>query len=189
MARVKTFTNGGSLLPSDLNSIQDDYEFAFSTYKAIIEKGSSGPGSTAAGGVYALGGTGALVPLANTTPAFYLDPADFLANTRVSKLRMKGTLVTNAVAPTINYTFGLYPVATWGGGSNVTPFVATLGAVIAGSSPAAINTPGANSTTIVTGADFSFPAVGWYVLGLLTSNAQPANCIVQATGQLQLRQV
>lgn len=26
MARVKTFTNGGGLLPSDLNSIQDDYE-------------------------------------------------------------------------------------------------------------------------------------------------------------------
>jgi hypothetical protein len=64
MARVKTFTNGGSLLPSDLNAIEDDYEFAFSTYKDIADR--LGGLDRAAAGVYLWGKNGN--PIGRSSP-------------------------------------------------------------------------------------------------------------------------
>ena len=57
MARFKTFSNGGSVLPGDLNSIEDDHDIAFSSYKALgvgVERVSV-IGSSAAAATYPLG--------------------------------------------------------------------------------------------------------------------------------------
>lgn len=198
MARVKTFTNGGSLLPGDLNAIEDDFEFAFSTYKTITQRGGRIASAAAAGtyllryhgvGANAALGDAGVVPAADLAPMFYLDPADWLANTRVSKLRVRGAVITNAVAPAANFTFGLYPVATWGGGASTYPFINTIGAVVAGSPPAAIAAPALSTQTVVTGADFTFPGAGWYVLAVVTSAGTAATSVEACYADLQLRQV
>jgi hypothetical protein len=97
-----------------------------------------------AAGTYlmATSGGGTLTPVPNAAQGyvFYFDPADRTANTRGNKYRVRGQVIVNAVAPTTNWTIGLYPVATWGGASGSSPTVATLGTVVAGST-IAFNAP------------------------------------------------
>jgi hypothetical protein len=194
MARVKTFVNGGSLLPGDLNSIQDDYETAFSTYKSgTIERFASSAAAPVAGTYVLHGGTGAgqlaVVPvtLANYRP-FYIDPADFTAGSRTNKLRLRAQLFTNAVAPATNWTVGLYPVATYGGASGAEPTIATLGAVVAGST-IAFNAPGVTSQSQGNSGDFTAPAAGYYVFAVVNSGAAAAGAVVGVRSVLQVRQV
>lgn len=192
MARVKTFTNGGSLLPGDLNSMEDDYEFAFSTYKDLVRRGGTASAPAAATYVLLYEGVtgGPLVVPARSDQAgpIYIDPTDYTANTRSNKLRVRAGVINDAVAPAVNFTIGLYPVATWGGASGSVPTVATLGAVVAGST-VAINTPAAAGPTIGNSGDFTAPAAGWYVLGVVVSGAAAAGSDMTFAATLQCRQV
>ena len=192
MARVKTFVNGGSLLPGDLNSMEDDYEFAFSTYKEL--RTGSGTASAPAAGTYVIptdassGGPGiAAVPVV-ATYAFYFDPADRTANTRTTQYRLRAQVITNAVAPATNWTIGLYPVATWGGASGSAPTVLTLGTVVTGST-VAVNAPAATTASQGNSGDFTAPAAGWYVFGVVNSGAAAAGSSLVVTAALQARQV
>lgn len=189
MARVKTFANNGSVLPGDLNSIQDDYEYAFSAYRpTLFERvGISGIAPTAATYVLQVGaGSMASAPL-SSNHAFYFDPTDYTANTRTTKLRVRGQLVTNAVATTTTWTIGLYPVSTWGGASGSVTTIATIGAVTAGST-IAFAAPGATAAVQGNSGDFTMPAAGWYVLGVVNNGAAAANSSVGVWATLQLRQ-
>lgn len=193
MSRVKTFTNGGSLLPGDLNSIEDDYEFAFSTYR------SASPGAWALGlfvgtaaGTYIIGPETTPVAGAGRTDLVnpqYLDPADYTAGGRTTKYRLRAWVQTNAVAPGCSFTVGLYPVATWGGVSGGTPNVATLGAVTAGST-VLFTTPALSSQIVSTSGDFTAPAAGWFVFGVSqTGGSVAANAELDIKAALQVRQV
>lgn len=191
MARFKTFTNGGSFLPGDMNSIEDDYEFAFSTYKNFMHCGarvdSTGVTSAATwlvSGAATQGTTGYPVISSGGNAhwaVFYLDPADLLANTRTSKLRLRASMITNANAPAINYVFGMYQATTGG----ATP---TLSAVLTGST-VAMNAPAATSLIQGNSGAFNAPSAGFFVLGFTTSAAVPAGS-GQAIGiTLQVAQV
>lgn len=192
MARVKTFTNGGSLLPGDLNSIEDDYEYAFSTYKTIAVRG--GWAASAASGTLVLNqdssvAAAAAVPVdATKALPIYIDPADYTANARTNKFRVRFQIVANAVAPTVNFTAGLYPVSTWGGASGNQPTVATIGTVVSGST-AAQNTPSASTAYQVNSGDFTAPAAGWHVLAVALSGSAAANSLEYLVAILQHRQV
>jgi hypothetical protein len=191
VARFKTFFNGAALLPGDLNAIEDDYEFTFSTYKDIIERMGAGVTSPAAGTyLMATSGGGTLTPVPNAAQGyvFYFDPADRTANTRGNKYRVRGQVIVNAVAPTTNWTIGLYPVATWGGASGSSPTVATLGTVVAGST-IAFNAPAANSQNQGNSGDFTAPAAGYYVLAVVNSGAAAVGSFVSVFATLQFRQV
>lgn len=197
MARVKTFANSGSLLPSDLNLIQDDYELAFSTWKTIAEGRGADNGSGTGtyllhrdsnngsdGSLQAAGGAGAQVH----DVASYFNFDDFDAGTRAVKLRLRAQLAVNAVAPGNTYTFGLYPVTTFGGTSGNKSIVTVIGALVAGSN-VAFATPGASAAQQSVSAEFTAPANGWYVLGLAVSAPAAANSWVAFLAQLQMRQV
>lgn len=194
MARVKTFSNGGTLVPTDLNSIEDDYEYAFSTYKSVPTLESPQPGAIAASttaatyiwgyqGIYAQGSAASIY-----LGGFYLDPAEVTAGTRANKLRLRAQCATNSVAPTVNFTFGLYPISAFGGGSNQVPYINTLGTVVSGST-IAFNTPSASTQTDSNSGDFTWPAAGWYSFGVVVSGTVAANSIPSFLVKLQYRQV
>jgi hypothetical protein len=119
---------------------------------------------------------------------FYLDPADFTANARTTKLRLRAGVVTNNVAPAITFTVGLYPVTALGGAGPAAPFVASLGTVVTGS-PVAVASPPAGSGTWQTGTDFNCPAAGAYVAGVVTTAAVAANSSNFVFAFLAMRQV
>lgn len=194
MARYKTFVNAGSVLPADLNAIQDDYEHAFSVYRTLIRaRGACDPSAGGGGArLVALNGTDPVVAIGTTAAArkyaFYLDPADFGAGSRAVKLRIRGQVTTNAVDPAVTYTWGLYPVSTWTGASGADPAVNGIGTVVTGSAPAGV-TPGAAAQTSQLGADFTCPAAGWYVICVLVNPQMAPNSVAAVIAELQLRQV
>lgn len=111
--------------------------------------------------------------------AFWFDPADWQVAARTTQIRVRGELVTNAVAPGAStvFTFGCYPVATWGGASNALPTVATFGTVSVACP--AISNPAANTATHVEATPVNAPAAGWYVLACVLSGAAAASGAVE----------
>lgn len=160
-----------------------------SSYKNIFEReGTHTAGRIA--GTYAVP-SGDPLPITGTAVAypwgvFYLDPADFpTVDGLTTKLRLRAQVLVNAVAPSGNYTFGLYPVTTpAGAGAGLTN--KTLGTVVTGST-ALISSPALNSNNQVASADFAIPAAGYYVIGLVTSGNVAASSHLEIAAQLQLR--
>lgn len=193
MARFKTFTNGGSILPGDINAIEDDYESAFSSYRdvTLVISRAVAPITIASTWMLLPGNTQFIVPgdtAAIAYGAVRLDPADYAASPRTTKYRLRAGCFVNAVAPAITFTLGLYPVATWGGASGAAPIVQTLGAVVSGSTVAFATPPVGESHA--TGADFTAPAAGWYVVAAaLSGSAMTANSQAAFSVALQRRNV
>jgi hypothetical protein len=183
----------GNMLPA---FAKDKVEPAFSAYKTILWGGGDATPAvvTGAGTYYLFGGP---VSSANSVVvgagglaafAFHLDPADVTASLRTNKLRLKVSCIVNAVAPATTLTVGLYPASTFGGGSGAQPTIASVGAVLAGST-VAFASPGASSVANQNSGDFNFPAAGHFVLMVAATGAMAANSQVQFMTQLQMRQV
>jgi hypothetical protein len=143
-------------------------------------------------GTYSLGyadampvnGVGTLYP----TGIVRIDSADFpTINGLTPKLRIKASIQTNDVAPTGNFTFGLYPItrpATSGGAGLI---INTLGAVVTGSNGATFTAPAADQSLTANGSDFALPANGWYVVGVVTTATVATSALVHCHAQLQYR--
>src|SRR4051812_31591738 len=114
---------------------------------------SGGPGAEAVHAIAAVGaaGGGAWV--------FYLDPADWTANARTTKLRLRAQCSVNAVAPATNLVPGLYPVNGVSGPSGTAPALTGVGAVVSGST-ATFTTPGASTMNQALSTEFNAPAAG-----------------------------
>lgn len=189
-AAVDTNTTQIATMAAVLAALNVDY----ATYKYLIRRGAGFAAATAStilmtgDALNALTVNGAL-PLAAGS-AFYIQPADFAAGTRTTKLRIRADCIVNATAPAVDFTVGLYPVATWGGAAGSNPTIATIGAVIAGST-VAYSAPAAAGpvTPPLTSGDFTAPAAGWYVLAVAVSGSQAANSQVYLHAELQVRQV
>jgi hypothetical protein len=130
----------------------------------------------------AITGTGTLY----SWGVFYFDPADYPSVDGVTaKLRLRGQLFVNDVAPTGNFIIGMYPVtrpATSGGAGLV---IYTLGAVTAVCTT--ITAPAADSSNTVTSSDFAMPTAGYYCLGVQTSATVAASSHLHINAQLQMR--
>lgn len=160
------------------------------SYKTLFQGAGSHIAARAAG-TYALplgdaaavSGTGTLYPIST----FYLDPADYPSiSGLVAKLRLRVGLFVNDVAPTGNYTFGLYPItrpATSGGaGLNIY----TLGTVVT-SSTVLFTTPAADSAGTAVSAEFSIPTAGHYTLGFISTAAVATSSHLHINAHLQVR--
>jgi hypothetical protein len=162
-----------------------------SSYRTILDCSGSHTAAKVAG-TYALGqgdplavsGTGTLYPL----NSIFIAAADFpTVNGAAPKLRIRAQLYTNDVAPTGNFTFGLYPITrpATSGGAGLCIF--TLGTVVTGSAGASFTTPAADGLLNAVSADFALPADGHYVIGVVTTATVAASSHVQVSASLQLR--
>jgi hypothetical protein len=161
------------------------------SYRTLLDCSGSHTAAKVAG-TYALGqgdplavsGTGTLYPL----NSIFIAAADYpTVNGAAPKLRIRAELYTNDVAPTGNFTLGLYPITRPGtsGGAGVCIF--TLGTVVTGSNGATFSAPAADGLLNAVSADFALPADGHYVLGVVTTATVAASSHVHISASLQLR--
>lgn len=122
----------------------------------------------------------------NTLQLININSADYPAiNGVTTKLRIRATVSVNAVAPTGNFTIGLYPVTSSGGVAGQKIY--TLGTLVTGSATTSVVAPAVNSMTSVVGTDFVLPANGVYALGIVTTTTTAVSSLVHINATLQLR--
>jgi hypothetical protein len=172
------------------NSANTRYSGLKSIYRMVLVSAGSHIAGRVAGTYFipfadALGisGTGTLY-----APAIIrIDSADYpTIDGLAPKFRIKWSLMVNDVAPTGNFTIGLYPItrpATSGGaGLNIY----TLGSVVSGSNGSTFTTPAADSMNNGVSADFALPADGYYVLGVVTTATVAVSSHIHINAQLQV---
>lgn len=161
------------------------------SYRTLLNVGGSHIAAKAAGtyaiprgDALAVSGTGTLYPLG----VIQIVSADLpTINGITTKLRIRAQLYTNDVAPTGNFTFGLYPITRPATSGAAGLCIFTLGTVVAGSNGAAFVTPAADLLGSAVGADFALPADGPYVIGVVTSATVATSAHVHVSAQLQMR--
>lgn len=132
----------------------------------------------------AVSGTGTLYPL--TT--IQIVGADYpTINGLPPRLRIRVQLAVNDVAPTGNFTIGLYPITRPASSGGTALLIYTLGTVVTGSNGASFTTPAADSLLSAVSADFSLPSDGPYVIGVVTTQTVATNSLVHINAQLQIR--
>lgn len=188
---ITTYTQAWDAVPNDDVAYKSSFESTFSMYKAVANTYHVRADALTAA-TYVLA-EGSVAPLAVTAAGaglavFHLEPVDFTATGRTTFLRLKASLLTNAVAPTVNFTLGLYPVATVAGAAATVSI--TLGAVITGTT-VAFTTPGASNLFQGVSTDVSAATIvaGYYVIGLVVSGASAASSAQAIAARLQVRQV
>lgn len=158
------------------------YRTVLSTYGSHIAAKVSGTYMMPYGDPIAVSGTGTLYPIATLN----IVGADWpTINGITPKLRTRMTVETNAVAPTGNFTMGLYPLTSSGGAAGLKTYA--TGTVVAGSTTPTVTAPAASSMQCVTGADFALPADGLYGLAVVTTATIATSALVHINGILQLR--
>jgi hypothetical protein len=160
-------------------------------YRTILQASASHTAAKVAGtyalgfgGVAAVGGAGTLYPL----NVIQIASADYpTINGITTKLRISAQLYTNDVAPTGNYTFGLYPITrpSTSGGAGVCIY--TIGTVVSGSNGATFTAPAADLLGSAVGSDFALPANGPYIIAVVTTATVATSAHVHLNAQLQMR--
>lgn len=186
---LKAFLNGGTINEGNLPNLAA----AFTTYKQIARGRVNLSSVATSGNVYGFD----LGPIANNARIvdydigvvlIDLDPTEFAANSRVTKLRCRLSVMPNNVASAVTFTVGLYPVTTYAGAPGVAPSPGTPGTVVAGSTAAIVSPPALTRSTVVSG-DFNFPAAGSYALGVTVSGSPAAGSISALVADVSMRQV
>lgn len=169
--KTKTFANSGSLLPADLNTIQDDLGNATAANPAFWKtiKITGGQPNISAGTflmyhqwalIFAPGDPGSALC------AIYIDTTDFTVGSLTTKYRLKISLSTNQVSPGSNFNFGLNPVTAWNGASGVNNGISSIGSDVPGSSTTIPN-PLANTRTTVYSSEFPINTTGFYAFSVV----------------------
>lgn len=126
--------------------------------------------------------------VANFPGHIYINSADYPSiNGLTPKLRIQVWLSVNHVAPTGNFTFGLYPITQPASSGGALLKSWTIGTVVSGSNGATFTTPAADSLTFATGADFALPADGLYGICVVFTATIATSSVVMCLADLQLR--
>jgi hypothetical protein len=160
----------------------------FAGYKTLYVASAASTSASTSGSYY-FAGQGLVKSAASSggvVSALYFDDADYTMSGKTQKLRVRAQAYTNATAPAITLTVGLYPISSVAGGAAV--LVVTLGTVTAGST-VAFASPAASTKSQGNSGDFTIPADGHYVLGVALSGTQATNSLVGLSVQLQTRHV
>jgi hypothetical protein len=162
----------------------------YGSYQTILEASASHTAAKVAG-TYALGdgdpaavsGTGILYPI----KTIFIASADYPSvDGKATKLRLRVQLYVNDVAPTGNFTFGLYPITRPGTSGGAGLNIYTLGTVVA-SSTVAFNTPAADGLLNGASVDFSLPSDGHYVIGFVSTATVATSSHLNMVAILQKR--
>ena len=167
-----------------LNAILGQYKTVLSVAGSHIAARVAGTYAIPYADALAISGTGTLYAVG----LIHIVSADWpTVNGLATKLRIRAQINCNDVAPTGNFTVGLYPVtrpATSGGaGLNIY----TLGTVVSGSNGATVSAPAADSSNLLVGADFALPSDGLYCIGVVTTATVATSAHVHVNAQLQQR--
>lgn len=160
----------------------------------LIRTAASGSNalSAAAAGTFLVSNDGSIFApgAANSgRAAFWFDPADFAVATKTVKLRVRGMLQTNAVAPTAIFTAELCPITAFGGASGAYPTIASVGAPVISAPFNAGVAPPASSQNHAEAAAVSGITAGWYALCLLLGSGMAASSTAIAFLELQVQEV
>jgi hypothetical protein len=167
--------------------LSGDLEFTDNVkYKTILSSTGSHI-ATKVAGTYGMGvgnplavsGTGILYPL----DVIYIVSTDF---TTGAQFRISAQVMVNDVAPTGNYTFGLYPITRPGTSGGAGLNIYTLGTVVSGST-VLFTTPAADSMNQGTSSDFTIPADAYYVIGVITTATVATSSLLHMIAKLQVR--
>ena len=121
------------------------------------------------------------------TSTFAINTTELAVSGLTTKLNLQVSCLTNATAVgTCTFTFGLYPVSATAGGTDTSSI--TIGAVTSGSTVAFVD-PAASTITTSTSGDFTCPATGHYVIGLLNSATPTADSFASFPVILRYRHV
>lgn len=191
MTRFKTFLNGATITHTDLNNIQDDYEFIYSTWRNVLNKTGRG-GVLNSASTYFLD-TGFLVSTGQGDYATLkchrkFDPLDFNSSYRTTQFRITGKLITNNVAPAANFFLNIYSNPSYVS----LPFGAGTGIVAASvhaDTSVGIVTPGATSITDFTSNTFSLSAISDYIIGIRSSVNTAASSQIAVIAHLQYNRI
>lgn len=159
------------------------------SYRTILQASGShiagrvaGKYALAIGNPLAISGTGTLYPL----QLININATDYpVINGVATKLRVRAIVSVNGVAPTGNFTVGLYPVTSGAGGAGVKIY--TLGTLVPGSGSSTVTAPIASSMSSVVSFDFTLPADGIYCIGVVTTTTVAASSLVHINASLQMR--
>lgn len=157
---------------------------AYTSYKSL-KMGAAQISTATATGIYGMNESMVAATLLTAVPqaAWHFDPADFMATSRSTKLRVKCTITSStATAPGVNFTVSMYPVTAVAAG------VLTLGAAVTNSG-AVLATPAANSLNTVSSIDFDPPTAGFYALGVVPSGTTAGGSNVYVRAHLGIRQI
>ena len=157
-------------------------------YKTVGE-GMSYAGSGASAGTYWFTTIGNLAPSGVATAALPfvipVTPADFAVSGLTTQFRVRAAMAINATAPGVNFTFGLFPIASIGGSANIN---FTLGAALAGSTVTR-SAPTAGNAPLDASSDFTISTPGLYLPGVTLSGSTAANSFSVMMVQLQVHNV
>lgn len=180
---LKTFLNAPNLDFTNLAAtVQSDYQDICQS--GFVTTALTGPNNYAFAAPSI--GTSVSVFPAAAHYAFRLDPADYALTGRTAKYRLKVSMLCNAVAPGMTFTFGLAtPTITYGTAGNANTITAIAGVGTA----ATITTPGASAETDAVSTDFAAPAAGLLMPYVTVSGNMAANSWVNGLWRLQRRTV
>lgn len=155
-------------------------------YKNILQSSGSHVAARVAG-TYALGqgdpaaisGTGTLYPI----HAIYILSTEYPA---AAKMRINAQVFVNDVAPTGNFTFGLYPITRPATSGGAALNIYTLGTVVTNST-ALFTAPAADSMNNVSSSEFTVPTTGYYVIGFISTATVATSSHMHMTARLQAR--
>jgi hypothetical protein len=159
-------------------------------YRTLLEAAASHTAAKVAatyalsyGDPTAVSGTGILYPLS----IIHIRSTDFpTIDGKTPKFRLAAQLFVNDVAPTGNYTFGLYPVTTPATSGGAGLRIYTMGTVV-GSSTVLFTTPAADGQLSGVSGDFALPADGDYVIGVITTATVAVSSHLHMNAQLSFR--
>ena len=172
------------------NSVNTRYSGLKSIYRMVLQSAGSHIAARVAGTYFiplgdALGitGTGTLYP----PSIIRIDSTDYpTIDSLAPKFRIKWSLMVNDVAPTGNFTIGLYPITrpATSGGAGLDIY--TMGTVVSGSNGSVFTAPIADSMNNGVSSDFALPADGYYVLGVVTTATVATSSHLHINAQLQV---
>lgn len=165
------------LVRSALSEVKAEYNANIANmlgkYTPIWQGNIHIPGTIAAG-TFFFGDAGTFgtsgVAFAQGPLSVPLSSANYAVTGYSTKLKLFLSWMTNNTAPAVTFTSGLYPITSTG---NATSITLTLGTVISGST-IALGAPIASSNGVANGTDFTFPADGAYVPGVVNSGTTVA---------------
>lgn len=159
-------------------------------YRQLIPwRGVVIPTATAAATLFLpVGGSAGLAAGTTNSPlsVVYLDPVDMDLTGYTTKYRVRAVCLTDAVAPAVTFTVGLYPISAVAGGADA--ITMTAGTVQSGST-VAFASPALSTRSQGNSGDFTAPAAGYYALGVVISGTTAASSREVISACVQARNV